>query len=220
MRALQLGCQELKSVAYELIGNLDADVSVGADYYERLCEKFLQEPKLGIAGGLIFEEKNGKFQGRLANSLGSVAHAAQLVRRECYEAIGGYRPLKYGGEDWCAEINARMRGWTARTFPELQVMHLRATGGADPWLRHRFREGRADYSLGSNPTFEIFKCLRRVPEEPLLLGAVARLVGFAWSYFRQEERLVPEPIVRFLQNEQRERLRQLFARPAALFGDD
>ncbi len=111
VNAIHVGREHLKDVDYEFIGNLDADVSVAPSYYARLLEKFEADPRLGLAGGFVFDEQFGQFRCRRTNSIWSVAHAAQLVRRECFERIGGYAPLKYGGPDWCAEVNARMRGW-------------------------------------------------------------------------------------------------------------
>ena len=42
-------------------------------------------------------------------------------------------------------------------------------------LRHRFRLGRLDYSFGSDPVFEVFKCARHFRDTP----SPARLRGQA-----------------------------------------
>lgn len=209
VNALTLAYKELGDVAYEFIGNLDADVSLQSCYFETLLGRFRGDPLLGIAGGLIHEARGGTFKSRLSNSLKSVAHAGQLVHRKCYEEIGGYVAFKYGGEDWCAEVSARMRGWHVEAFSDLPIMHYRQTGSADRLLRHRFREGRMDFSFGSHPVFELFKCARRLPESPFLLGALVRLVGFLGAYLSNEPRLVPPEFVAFLRREQKHRLRVL-----------
>jgi hypothetical protein len=129
------------------------------------------------------------------------------VRHECYEAIGGYAVLKYGGEDWYAQTCARMKGWTAEAIPELKIYHLRHTGAGSSVLRHRFRLGRLDYSVGSDPLFEVFKCLRRIPERPLLIGGLTRLAGFAWSCILREGRPVSDEFIEFLRREQRQKLK-------------
>ena len=138
-------------------------------------------------------------------------HAAQLVRRECYEAIGGYAIFKYGGEDWYAQQSAKIKGWRVRAVPELKVFHHRRTGGASSPLRYHFRAGRSDYSFGSDPIFEIFKCARRVIEKPWIVGAAARFVGFAWSSITREKRPVSGEFVHLLRKEQRARLFKEFA---------
>jgi glycosyltransferase involved in cell wall biosynthesis len=206
IRSLTFAYKNLQDVDYDFLGNLDADVSFSDAYFQGLLAQFRLDSNLGIGGGLIYEKAGGEFRSRLSNSITSVAHAAQLVRRECYEEIGGYVALKYGGEDWHAEINARMLGWRVQAFPDLRVMHHRQTGGADWVLRHRFREGKMDYSVGSYLIFELLKCIRRVPERPIALGASVRFAGFCWSYTGDEGRLVSPDFVNFLRREQRQKI--------------
>lgn len=211
VNALRLAYENMRDIDFDFVGNLDADVSIDSTYFERLLLYFAEDPLLGVSGGMVYEKSSGEFKSRFSNRDSSVAHAAQLVRRDCYEAIGGYLPLKYGGEDWCAEVTARMLGWRAHAFTDLRVMHHRATGAADLMLRHCFKQGRMDYSMGSHPAFELLKCVRRIPEHPFLFGAMARLLGFCTSSIRQEPKLVSQEFVSFLRNEQIERLKCLFS---------
>ena len=37
--------------------------------------------------------------------------ACQIFRRECFEAVGGYVPIKGDAIDWIAVTAARMKGW-------------------------------------------------------------------------------------------------------------
>ena len=167
---------------------------------------------LGCAGGFIFEESHGVFRSRSGNRTSSVPHAVQFFRRPCFEAVGPYMALRYGGPDWAAEARARQLGWKVAAFPDLQVNHLRPTSGAEGILRGRVRQGRMDYSLGSLIPFELLKCLRRLNETPRGIGALLRLYGFFSSYLSREPVLVPQDLVQYLQNEQRERLRGLLGR--------
>jgi poly-beta-1,6-N-acetyl-D-glucosamine synthase len=219
--ALQAGMELLADVSFQYIGNLDADISIGPSYFADLIDKFERNPTLGIAGGFVHEGKDGEFRTRTSNRVYSVAHAAQLVRRECYEAIGGYAVLEYGGEDWHAQTSARMRGWSAEAFPELPISHHRPTGTGDILVRHKFRQGRMDYSLGSEPIFETFKCLQRLGENPLILGSFARLAGFFYSLLIREPRPVSAEFIAFLRAEQKQKtmsLLHLGRRPDRSFG--
>ncbi len=211
VRALRAGTKLLADVPHDFIGNLDADVSVGPAYFENLVAQFQARPKLGIAGGFVLEEKDGQFQHRRTNRSYSVAHAAQIVRCECYEAIGGYAELEFGGEDWHAQTYARLRGWDAEAFPQLSIFHHRHTGEGDNLLRHKFRQGRMDYSLGSDPLFEILKCMERMPEKPRLVGSLARFAGFVSSYMARDTRPVSSEFIAFLRNEQRNKMRAVFS---------
>jgi len=212
VRALHAGSQMLKDVNYDFIGNLDSDVSVGPSYFEEIISRLIERPSLGLAGGFVVEEVSGQFRDRKQNRVYSVPHAAQLVRRECYEALGGYAILEYGGEDWHAQTCAKMKGWDVEAFPELKIFHHRHTGEADNAFRDSFRQGRLAYSLGSDPLFEMLKCLGRLTEKPFIIGAMIKLGGFSWSWLRGERRPVSDDFIEFLRREQKARIRHVFAR--------
>jgi poly-beta-1,6-N-acetyl-D-glucosamine synthase len=210
VRALHKGCELLNGLRYEFIGNVDGDVSLEPNYFEELIHHFSENRRLGIAGGFIYEDSGHGYISRTVNSVRNVPHAAQLVRRECYEAIGGYAVLKYGGEDWYAQTRARMLGWQVEAFPQLKIFHHRQTGSVSSPVRNSFRLGSMDYSFGSDPSFEFIKCLRRIKDKPYFLVALARMAGFIWPYVSKEQREVAAEFMSFLRREQRERLWSAF----------
>lgn len=210
VHAINAGYKQFGDIDFQFIGNLDADVSFEPDYYERMLEKFQQNPQLGLAGGVIHEKYNGEFKSRPYNSVRSVAHAVQLFRRECYEAIGGYIPLKYGGPDWYAEVMARMKGWQVESFPELRVLHHRQTASAGGIMQGRFCEGLRAYSIGSHPLFEVLKTIRRIRANPYVIGSLVRLGGFIWGYCRREDRMVSDTFIEYIRKEQMQRLKSHF----------
>jgi hypothetical protein len=115
--------------------------------------------------------------------------------------------MRYGGEDWHAQISAQMLGWKAKAFPDLRIYHHRPTGSGDAnYARSCFREGRADYAMGSDLAFEIAKCARRVGAQ---FGAhgLFRLAGYLWSAVIRERRQVGADFVNFLRHDQRARIR-------------
>ena len=146
--AINRGCKSLQDEDYQYIGNVDADVSFEPNYFSELLARFEHDTKLGIAGGYIFERRNGIFETRPMNSENSVAHAVQMFRRECFESVGGYVALPYGGPDWYIQVKARMQGWNVRAFPDLPVQHYRPTGGADSPFRDCFdKDGWITHSV-------------------------------------------------------------------------
>ena len=207
VRAIQVGCGRLRGFTYGYIGNLDADVSFDKHYFETLLDRFQRNPRLGIAGGFILEERNGRFESRLFNTERSVAGAIQLFRRQCYEEVGGHSPMTYGAEDTVLEVTARMMGWEVRAFPDLEVLHHRPSLSARGAIRERFREGICDYLVGSHPALEPLKCFRRMRENPLVLGGFLRLCGFIWFCLKGERRPVSKEFVRFLRREQLQNLK-------------
>jgi hypothetical protein len=215
--AINAGIAQLHWTGYEFIGNLDADITMEPSYFAKLLEKFQDDPKLGVAGGFLYEKgSDGIFRCRPTTSVTSVAHAVQLFRRACFEDIGAaYLPLPYGGPDTYAEISARMKGWRVSSFPDLEVLHHRPTGSAGGLLRGCLRQGRMDFSLGTLPLFELFKVLRRADCAPFVIGAMARLAGFLHCYCSGERPSVPEDFITFLRREQTGRIASLL-RPGNL----
>lgn len=206
--AIQGGMEQIKGLSCGFVGNLDADVSFGPQYFAQVLERFARDPRLGLAGGYICELVRGEWSPRRTNRPDSVAHAVQLFRRECFEGIGGYVALPYGGPDWHAEVRCRMGGWRVESFSDIWVHHHRPTGSAGGQLRGWYRQGLMDFSLGSHPVFEAAKILRRVRSRPYVLGALARLWGFVWGGCSGKKRAVPDEFVAFLRREQMDRVRR------------
>jgi GT2 family glycosyltransferase len=208
--ALREGYKRLAGLEYGFIGNLDADIVLERNYYEELRKRMLESPSLGIASGAIFEEEKGLFQPREHNRDYSVPHAAQLVRRACYEEFGGWAILKFGGEDTHATTSARMKGWQVRSFPDLKIFHQRHTDGVSGQVRGAFRQGRMEYHLGYSYLFELLKCIGRMKQPPFLIAGFMRAIGFFWSAIRREDRTVSKEFVAFVREEQRSRLSSMF----------
>lgn len=212
VNAINAGFAELRELPYRFIGNLDADITLRPDYFERLLDLLERDPQLGLAGGCIYEKhKNGDFRVRKTNSTRSVPHAVQLFRRECFEQVQPYVPLLHGGPDSYAEISARMKGWRVQSFPALHVFHHRPTNTAGSLLRNCFRQGRMDYSLGYLPAYEAAKLLRRVSARPFLSGSLARAAGFVYCYLTRAQHEAPPQIIGFLRGEQKRVLHSSFS---------
>lgn len=208
VHALGMGVELLKSVDYFLIGHLDADITLEQEYYAIILDKFNNQPKLGIAGGYFFEREHGVFKCHASNSPWSVAGGIQLFRSKCYQDIGGLKPMPLGGEDWYAEIQARMQGWEVEAFHDVPVFHHNPGVAKRGMIREAIREGDMDYSMGSHPFFEFVKCVRRVKQKPYFIFAMIRMYGFLRPYLIGQQRQVTEDVMVFLRNEQLSRLRK------------
>jgi cellulose synthase/poly-beta-1,6-N-acetylglucosamine synthase-like glycosyltransferase len=191
---------------YNFIGILDADVSFKPDYYSSLISKFVDRPKLGVAGGIYFDLHN-EVRIKVYPSPFSVRGATQFFRRECFQQIGGLVPIKYGGEDGIACASARMYGWEIKNFNDIEVLHLRPTGTVNSnIIKTRFRDGFVEYHLGYHPLFQIVKCFRRVKEKPIFIGSVVRFIGFWWANLKREKRNISKELISFIRKEQISRL--------------
>jgi glycosyltransferase involved in cell wall biosynthesis len=208
--AFQAGYERVKALDVDVVGNLDADVSFEPELFEFLTGKMAENPELGVAGA-PFREGNFQYDYRFVN-VENVWGGCQLFRRECYEAIGGYTPLKGGCIDHVAVLSARMHGWKTRTFTEKVCMHHRVMGTAlQGSLKAKFRTGMKDHLVGNHPLWEIFRTVYQMKHRPYLVGGLAVGWGFMWSMLRGAEIPLPPQLIVFVRREQMHRLKKLFA---------
>jgi cellulose synthase/poly-beta-1,6-N-acetylglucosamine synthase-like glycosyltransferase len=207
VRALLAGWERLREVDCEFVGNLDADISLGEEYYGEMIRRFRSAPKLGIAGGCIHEFDGERFRERFLFNPRSVPGAIQLFRRECLEQIGGWVPVDCGGEDWIAETWARIRGWEVKAFPDVVARNHKGGASSRGVWRERWRQGKMEHAVGSHPLFVAVKCMSRVREKPYIAGALVRAAGYAACCWHGEKRPVSAEFVEFLRKEQLRRLR-------------
>jgi len=210
VRCFNAGYERVSGLDYKIIGNLDADVSFEKDYFEFLMMKFSEYPTLGVAGTPFVE---GSFQYNYKyTSIDHVSGACQLFRRECFEDIGGYNPIKGGGIDLVAVTTARMRGWKTRSFLEKTYIHHRKLGtGKSNALIARFRFGKQDFYLGSHPAWETFRCVYQMKKKPYIFGGILLFVGYFWAYLSKAERPVSDEFVIYRRREQMQRLKEISA---------
>jgi len=208
VHAFNAGYVKAKDLPYDVIGNLDADITFDPEYLEFLLSKFVENPRLGVAG-TPFREELTQYDYRFTSSE-HVSGACQLFRRQCFEEIGGYVPIRIGGVDLVAVLTARMKGWVTRTFPEKSCVHHRRIGTASRnSLMVALKGGRGDYMLGGHPVWESFRCIYQMTRRPLFLGGMLRLTGFLWAMATRVEKVVPARLVEFRRAEQIRRLRTL-----------
>ena len=209
--AFNSGVELLQGIPYTFIGNLDADISFGPNYFENILKKFNEFPKLGIAGGQIWENRQGTLC-MMNNSLNSVAGAVMFFDRRCFEEIGGYVAMEMGGEDTSAEIKARAKGWVVQTFLDIKVTHNKPMlSQSKNHFESKFKQGMSNYILGYHPLFQIFICLYRMGEKPFVFGSLSIFAGFCWAKFKRLKHSVPQEVVSFLRKEQLCRLTALRA---------
>ncbi|MGZ8941491.1 MAG: glycosyltransferase [Methylobacter sp.] len=206
-KALQAAYELAKPLGFDFIAVQDADLAPEqADYYESLLGEFQLNSRLGVTSGFVYECPRGVWECRKSNSKDSTTGSA-VFRRACFEQIGGYTPLPYGGSDWLAQLDAKIKGWEILTRPDLHILHYRPTSSAGGIWRGKFREGLMDASFGSHPAFEFLKCCRRVTTPPLILGSFVRFGGYVWWHLTRRKPIITNEKVDFLRKEQLAKLR-------------
>jgi poly-beta-1,6-N-acetyl-D-glucosamine synthase len=210
--AFNTGREKLGQIEYDVIGNLDADVSLEPDHFEFLLGKFRDDPKLGVAG-TVFKEEGG-YDSQVDSLEGQlhVSGQCQLFRRECYDEIGGYVPNRAGGIDWIAVTTARMKGWKTRSFRERSFFHFRHLGTAERGaFAAAFSYGEKDYYLGGHPLWEFFRVSFRMSKGRHVLEGLGLGLGYGWAALRRLERPISKELVAFHRREQMRKLRAIMA---------
>jgi biofilm PGA synthesis N-glycosyltransferase PgaC len=210
-RAFQAGFEQLQDLQFEIVGNLDADISFEPDYFAFLLGKFAHYPRLGVTGTAMREPGYQALKDSFFNEQ-DVFGACQLFRVDCFKEVGGYTPIKWGGIDWVAVRTARLKGWQTRSFPEKVFIHYRPMGSAagGTW-RARFDYGRKDYFLGNHPLWEVFRVTYQLTRRPYLIGGLILLGGYLYALGSNMQRPIEPELLRFHRTEQLARLRDLFA---------
>jgi len=210
VEAFNAAYSHIRGLQYEAIISLDGDISFDEDYFSFLLRKLAEDPRLGLVGTPFKESSSQSYDYRFVN-IEHVSGACQVFRRECFEEIGGYVPVKGGGIDLIAVITARMKGWKTRTFPEKVCRHHREMGTAQYGkLRDRFKAGAKDYAFGNHPLWEVFRTVRQLAQKPFAIGGLMLLSGYVWALIRGVERPVPSELVAFTRREQMQRLWKFF----------
>jgi glycosyltransferase involved in cell wall biosynthesis len=208
VQAFNAGYARVKGLAFDVVGNVDCDVSFGPDYLEFLMGKFSADARLGVCGtpfqeGDVYDSARDSFEGE-----NYVSGGCQLFRRTCFEEIEGYVPNRAGGIDFIAVTKARMKGWKVRCFAEKRYQHHRTLGtaGKSPF-RASVDYGERAYYLGWSPVWHLTRVVYRLPTRPM------HSIGLWWGYCSAWLRRIPRPVsmemIHFHRGEQLKRLRSI-----------
>lgn len=212
VNAFNAGYERVYRLRYDIICNLDADISFPEDHFEFLLQKFATRPYLGVAGTAFIEGASLKYDYNVV-STEDVQGQCQLFRRKCFEEVGGYVPIKNGGIDVIPVYMARLKGWQTRTFTERTYVHHRLAGTAQSSvLGAFFRSGKKDSYLGAHPLWELLRSLYHMKQRPYITGGLMLLLGYVWEGLTGEDKPVPAELIAFRRKEQMQKLRAICRR--------
>jgi hypothetical protein len=188
VHAFNRGYEAAKGLDYDLIVKLDCDLSFESDYFQQLLAKFEADPQLGIASGVYAESSDGTTWQEVAMPSYHACGASKVVRRTCFEQIGGFIPAR--GWDTVDEIRAMAGGWHTAHFSELKMRHWKPEGTGIGSLRTNFMHGEIYYRTGGSRSFFLLKVLHRMTRRPFVIGGLALLWGYVRTLFSGRGRLV------------------------------
>ena len=210
VQAFNAGYERVRGLDYQVISCLDADISFDPEYFAFLLGKLVDNPQLGLVGTPFKDGGKDIYDYRFV-SIEHVSGACQVFRRECFEAIGGYVPVKGGGIDYIAVLTSRSKGWKTRTFTEKICLHHREMGTAETGLvKSKYKYGVKDYVLGSHPLWQIFRMMYQMTKKPLIAGGLAMGWGYWSACFQRRQRPISPELIAFRRQEEMARLKSFF----------
>lgn len=199
------GYDQIPSESWDFLVKFDADLSFESDYFDLCFAKFASNPKLGIGGGTISHEVDGKL---VSESPGDPAFhvrgATKIYRKECWDAIGGL--LRAPGWDTIDELKANMLGWTTLTFRDIPLRHHRFTGSADGKWKNNVKFGLSNYITGYHPLFMAIKCVKRLFARPYFVGSVGLMCGFCKGYLQGVHQVEDRELIDYVRRQQMNKL--------------
>jgi glycosyltransferase involved in cell wall biosynthesis len=207
--AFKAGYAKVRGMKYDAIGSLDGDVSFDKGFFAFLLQKLAEDSGLGLVGTAYIEGSNEAYD-YMFSSADDVPGVCQLFRRECFEEVGGYTPLKEGGIDYVALITARMKGWRTRAFTDKVCIH-HGTAQRNRFSA-RFKLGMKDYALGNGPLWELFRTLYQMTRRPFVLRGFLLGAGYFWAFASRRERPISQDMSTFIRLEHTRRLRRTLVR--------
>jgi glycosyltransferase involved in cell wall biosynthesis len=190
VQAFHAGLRELQDEPAVVV-QLDADVSMEPDHFERLLGAFAADPKLGIASGTCLEQSPDGAWHPIHVTAGHVRGAVRAYRRECLQQV---LPLEERiGWDGIDELKAAVLGWSTRMLPDLAFYHHRMLGARESGRTAVWRaQGEASYFMGYRPSYLLLRSLHHACRDP---AALAMITSYVAAALRREPQY-PDPDVR------------------------
>lgn len=132
---------------FDIICKFDADIILPENYLNTISQAFKNNPEYGLAGGLLYVEKNGNWVYEGNSNRHHVRGPLKAYRRESYIQMDGLRETL--GWDNIDSILLQNMGWKEAVLPELHVKLIKVKG-ADYTIRPAEYYGKYFYFLGLN----------------------------------------------------------------------
>lgn len=196
IRAFQAGYDTLND-QYDFIVKADADLIFPENYFETIANHFSSDPKIGMAGGFAYIQKDDQWILENLTDKDHIRGAFKAYRQKCFEQIGGLKPAM--GWDTVDELLCKFYDWKVVTDENLKVKHLKPTG-ANYNVLARYKQGEAFYRLGYGFWITAIASLKLAlrKKKPFLFFDYIK--GFLKAQFSKESKFVTLEQEKFIRN--------------------
>lgn len=204
IQAFQKGLSTLDD-QYDIIVKIDADLIFPSNYFETILNHFKSDPRIGMAGGFCYIEKEGKWVLENLTDKDHIRGALKAYRKETFQQIGGLKPAM--GWDTVDELLCKFYNWKVITDQSLKVKHLKPTG-ASYNKTARYKQGEAFYTLGYGFWISLIASakLAMLKKKPLLF--IDYMQGYRKAKNAKMELLVSQEQAKFIQKYRLQKMKE------------
>ncbi|CAM3525716.1 glycosyltransferase [Zobellia roscoffensis] len=189
---------ELLDEDYDFIVKLDADVILPDNYFEKIVYIFKGQPKVGIAGGFVYEQtEDGQWKLNHPMDKNHVRGAFKAYTKKCFKAIDGLRNAM--GWDTVDELLAQYHGHEIYTDDALKVKHLRPTGNAYN-QKAKLLQGKAMFTMRYGFPITVIASLKMALKQRKPQAFVDNMYGYLEAKKEKKQFLVTKAEGNFIRS--------------------
>ena len=204
MSIFNYGIKTIELNKYDFIVKLDGDMEFANNYFEEIFKQFNQNPKLGIASGLIIEKESLKPSKKHFFEL--TQGNTKVYKKECFEKIYPLDEIK--GWDFIDNIKAKYFRFETRILKHLTAIHLKPLDAKVGYKKENYLKGYYDAFFKYPLVFLFVKGIKKVIlEKPFFLNGFYYVKGFLKNRIIEKNFYENKSIIKYLHNYQIERLK-------------
>ena len=188
IEAFNFGLKNLET-HFDVICKFDGDIILPKNYIEKIIEIFNEKEKVGIAGGNLYVQKNGKWIYENIAAKTHVRGPIKAYRAECFNDINALKSSI--GWDTVDVLLAQKKGWLIYTDKNLIVKHLKPTGQKYS-LHSKILQGESLYKMRFGFILSILSLLKSSLNNYSLSRLFFGLIGYCVSFFKQKAFIVTD----------------------------
>ena len=188
IEAFNFGLKNLET-QFDIICKFDGDIILPKNYIEKIIGIFNEKEKVGIAGGNLYVQKNGKWIYENIAAKTHVRGPIKAYRAECFNDINALKSSI--GWDTVDVLLAQKKGWLIYTDKNLIVKHLKPTGQKYS-LHSKILQGESLYKMRFGFILSILSLLKSSLNNYSLSRLFFGLIGYCISFLKQKPFIVTD----------------------------
>ena len=188
IEAFNFGLKNLET-QFDIICKFDGDIILPKNYIEKIIGIFHEKEKVGIAGGNLYVQKNGKWIYENIAAKTHVRGPIKAYRAECFNDINALKSSI--GWDTVDVLLAQKKGWLIYTDKKLIVKHLKPTGQKYS-LHSKILQGESLYKMRFGFILSILSLLKSSLNNYSLSRLFFGLIGYCVSFLKQKPFIVTD----------------------------